>query len=355
MQNHTSRLIKWGPYGLHFFFFLKNLLDYKTFKSKKDVSNSMDLEKKINNIVRVVITSLSFSLLGSLKDKTSLKYGGIIFVIYAVFGIAMLLSIANLFAPLLNMGADQNPQVIIGMLIGVYATLAIFIIPMALILIAISYLLIGRALKVSKRKYAPLTLVRYIKYLFLPLIGGIIAVLSLYNLKWLWMLVIGAALALGGTIMLAIGNLIGAALVSIGIIIILLYFIVVIYNSLRLSIGEAIFVEGEGVINALKKSWITTKGNGWELFFSVIALVFVLYVIILIFTIPAVIYSIIYMFSTMAIGSNPSPMAGIGYLSDPGYLIAILPSYLATAYVILVGNWFTVGLYNAITRKTKKK
>ena len=307
----------------------------------------MDLGKAVSEV-------LEFSLIGCLKDRTSLIYAGITFVIYSIFGIGMLVSISNLFTPLTTMGANANPQLVIGMLIGIYSMLAIYMIPLVLIFTLIGYLMIGRALKASKRKYMPLTVVRYIKYLFLPLVAGIIAGLSLYNIKWLWMLVVGLALILGGAVIAVMGNFLGGVLSAIGMLVLVLYFIVVLYNSLRLSIGEAIFVEGEGVINSLKKSWVITKGRVWTVVLISIILAIVLMVISMIFTIPSAAYSMMYMFSTIAtVGTNPSTMPGIGYLSDPGYLIAILPSYLASAYAILVGSWFTVGLYNVLTKKGK--
>jgi len=310
----------------------------------------MDLEQKINNIIRVIVASLSFSLLESLKDKTSLKLTGVAFVVYAIFAALMLVIVASLLAPLETISASANPQLIINMIIGLYATLAIFIIPLAIILTVINYWMIGRALKVSKRKYAPLTVIKFIKFILLSLAIGIIAFFSLYNIKWLWMLVIGAALSIGGAIMIAIGNLTGIGLMVLGVFVIILYGIVILYNTLRLLIAEAIFVEGEGIINSLKKSWVITKGNGWELFFSRGVFIFVILIITGICLAPSFIYSFMYMASTM-LGGNPSAMAGMNYLTDPGYLIAILPSYLASAYAILAGSWFTVGLYNVLTKK----
>jgi len=51
-----------------------------------------------------------------------------------------------------------------------------------------------------------------------------------------------------------------------GAFIVIVYGIVVVYNSLRLIVGEAIFVEREeSILKSLKESWIQTKGNLWDI------------------------------------------------------------------------------------------
>jgi hypothetical protein len=301
----------------------------------------MDMSKAITNM-------LQFSMIDSLKDRQSLIYAGITFVVYIVFVIAMLYSMAGFIANLTGLNNSQDPTIILSTILGLYANMAIFIAPMVLILIGISYLMIGRALKASKRKYAPLTVVQYIKYLFLPLIGGLIAFLSLFNIKWLWLLVVGAAMILGGAIIAIVGGVIGWALTSIGVAVLLVYMIFVFYNSLRLYLADPIFVEGAGLLESMKKSWVLTKGNVWMIVLAILVLAIILMILSMVFAIPTIIYSVIF---AITVGSSSTQPAGIGIMTNPGYIIAVLPSYLISAYSILVGNWFVVSMYNTLTKK----
>jgi hypothetical protein len=304
----------------------------------------MNVEDAIEDIVR-------FSLVDCLKDKPSLILAGITFVVYSIFGIITMLAIANLFTPLANISPSTAPLAIVNVIVGVYITLAVYMIPMFLVMSIFGYLIIGRALKVSKNKHNSLTISRYIKFLILSIAAGIIAGLSLYNIKWLWMLVIGLALTLSGAIITTTGNLWGISLAGIGAAVLCIYVVVFIYNSIRLSISEAIFVEGEGIINSLKKSWVITKGNVLGIAVIIIILMIVLSLLSFVLSMPAIIYTYSFTASTITTGNT---LTGMGYLSDLGYLIAIWPTYIVSAYAILAGSWSVVGIYNVLTKKTKK-
>ena len=115
----------------------------------------------------------------------------------------------------------------------------------------IQYFVYSRALKLSGRKFVPFTFERFLRMIVLCLTSGFVALVSLFDLKMLWIAIVGIASLVVAMIFFvaSIGNpifaLFGILFIVISVLLFLAYYIVIVYNSLRLVLGVAFFIEKE--------------------------------------------------------------------------------------------------------------
>ena len=227
---------------------------------------------------------IDLGMISWIRDKTMLIYLAIIFLITLISGIVINFFIAGLLANFSQTAQTiTSPTQIFAMIMPLISVSTIIGTITGLITLAVSYLVIKRTLELNGSNGEKLTLLRYILLIVLGIAGGIVAVLSLYRIKWLAVGIIGFILTIVGLMLLGIGTfmgagiiLVGGLLVFIGVIMLIAYAIVVIINGIRLTLGQVAFVEKErGIMESLKISWETTKGEvlGIILAFIIVAII----------------------------------------------------------------------------------
>ncbi len=299
----------------------------------------MDAGKSLEKIV-------SFSFIEWIKNKKMQKYLAISIIINLAMMFISIFSAAHFFS-----GITDNTSFMEVMLIIVNYTIffIILILPLLLVMTALNYLIIAKGLELSKKKYIGVNLIRFVKYLFYPLFSMIVAMLSLYNLKFLVIGIIGLIIMLISFLLMPIIGLGAIALTLIGMLVLFVYGIVVIYNTFRLIVGEIIFIEKEeSIMKSLKASWNKTNGEVFNIIAMMIVFIVITMIISFIAQIPLTIYSIIFSLSSEIVGQT---MNDITMMTDPIFIILMIPTYLVSAYLIIAGNLMVVGIYNSLNSK----
>jgi large-conductance mechanosensitive channel len=174
---------------------------------------------------------------------------------------------------------------------------------------------------------------------------------------------------------LMISGAISGILILIGILLLIIYFIFVIINSLRLTVSTAIYVrEDIGIGDALKKAWDMSEECVGKIFVAMLAFGIVMGIIVAVVTGPATMYLVSGIVSNVGseintlqpnmfgedmdmetfeftYGFNPTNKVNniIGQaMADPIYNILLIPSYIVQALMIAAGSFFVVALYNAM-------
>jgi len=243
------------------------------------------------------IVKFSFSWL---KKTESLKYVLLYYLVNIVFfaGIFLigLLFFQNLILSALSGSSTaltnfiSNPAsgvAIIGFLSVAFLWLLIFLIAS----LYVSLLMTLFALRSKSLPASQLGFVKVLKVIFLEIISSFIALLCIYNLKFLLVLV--ATIALFGLAVLfgVIGQGIIAVVCSIfAILALIAYLVITWYNSIRLSFSSVIFVSKDtGVFSALRESWGLTRGRVIDI---IIASIIGAVVIMIVFMVIGFVFSI---------------------------------------------------------------
>jgi hypothetical protein len=267
------------------------------------------------------IVSESFS--GWFDNKKLLKYLGIIFGIYILFAILQ----AGIYLAL-----EQNNT--INVLIAIVGVL------IALSLHIVSYWIYKETLQNEKIKTKNFELKILIKFILAPFLILIVALTSAFNTKFLLFII-------GAIIFLTLG-IFGFPIFAIfGTILIMLYGIVVIYNSLRLVITLPIFIESGKLIESLKKSWLKTKKNIINIIIIQIAIITIMSLIATIVLIPVTIYQLNLILTLSAKGvENIEAIV----MTDIIYHLLILPSYIVIAYSTIVNVTVNTKIYKHLKK-----
>lgn len=284
-----------------------------------------------------------------------LVLGGLSLTITALFG-----------APLYNPEFTNNPNATnmtsfffawaITFFVGGFISILIFIATYTA-----NYKIIARALSLRKKQTVELTPMRFLRYaIALPILNAIISMLCLYNLKFLAIPVVAVIMIIISAILLGVGAatsgsilaIVGGIGLFIGILLFLAYFVVIIYNQIRLITAEAIFIEKEQSITvALKKSWDLTEGNASSIFLTSLGIGIITFFISMIFAGPQFIYAFGSAFMTAF--TNPTATSTIesSLISDPIYLILSLFALISTVVSILVNSFLVVFIYTELNKK----
>jgi len=209
---------------------------------------------------------------------------------------------------------------------------------------AFSYLFIAKALNSSGRKFVEFDLGRWVKFIVLEIMTSIAVVLSLFNLKLLLvglaalacMVIAFIALAFTSLLVFIIFLLLGALLG-------LAYFVIMVYNAIKLSMGCVSYVESEkGIIEALKDSWNLTGGSTLNVFIGLFLIGLIVGIIVGIGMLPSMIYNFVNSVTNIAASNS------LAYMVDPVYFL------LSVLYLVLqaVGSLITcfgmIEIYNQL-------
>jgi hypothetical protein len=279
------------------------------------------------------------SFINWLKNKTLQKY----FVSLAILEVALaviLISMMN--EAFITFAQIEENQVglIFDAIISFYSNLGIFLIPFSIIVVFFSYKIIQVGLKLTRRKSVELTIARYIKFFFYPVFASLAAIFSIFDLRYLAIGIVGGLITLIGGATILVNPGLGVLIAILGFLLMLAYFVIVIINMIKLSLGQIIFVEKEkSIFESLKESFVVTKGNVFNLF--ILELVFGLIISIIsgVVSLP----STMYIQSLIATITDPTLI-----FSDLIYQVLLLPTYIVGAYAIICSNLFIVNIYSKI-------
>ena len=301
----------------------------------------MELGKEIGPLLSTSFTSW-------FSNKKLKLYFLINAVLLVILGLTVTLSMGSIFKGLTGV---SNPAQLFPALIGFYTSMFLVLAPISLIIVLIDYLIISECLKIYKRKSQKIDIIRYIKLVFFPLVTGITAALSLFNIRWLLIGIAGLVIFIIGIVAAIFSPIVGGVLAIIGAIIMVAYYIIVIYNMVRLSMGCIAYVEGRGVFDALRQSWKITKRNVWNIIIAFFVFVIIAWIIAIVSEIPAIIYAFVSTISTAISTGNANGLAGLNLFSDPVYIILLMITYIVSAYIAIATSLFAVGIYNSLAKK----
>lgn len=200
----------------------------------------------------------------------------------------------------------------------------------------------GRILRqalLEHRNVAPFEAGKGIRFALLQIISGLIALFSWYNKKWLLLLAAGIVLCIAGGL---VGlNTSGAVLLVLGILIVVAYLFVVIYNSLRLTLAEPIFVEKDrAILVATKEAWEMGKGKVFSMFIALFIVGLVLGVAVLALSIPLLVLQFL--------------AALQGGLTVLTFVVMVLTNLVSIALSIAISDFALVELYRQIEAEPRQ-
>lgn len=295
-----------------------------------------------------------FALIDWVKDKSSLKIFGVLAVWYFIVNVIVSYLFGSFFS-LVPSGENANiPPELFGAFFGMIGAFIAIVFVSILVLMLVQYFVYSRALKLSGRKFVQFTFERYLRMIVLCLTSGFVALVSLFDLKMLWIAIVAIVL-LGIALVLLIFNsgnsilvLLGILFILISVLLFLAYYIVIVYNSLRLVLGPAFFIEKEKTLmDALKASWDTTKGNVFNIFVALIAVGIIVSALSYVLSLPLNAY-----FGLLGDLSSQTSLSSLGQMMmSPEVIVLSVFSVLASAYAAMAGAFVIVGVFNELQKK----
>ncbi|MFA6269068.1 MAG: hypothetical protein WC652_04595 [archaeon] len=299
---------------------------------------------------------LNFAFFDWFKQKGAVKYLAAYFIVLAALTLGTNYLISILASPLVgSVTWDETTLNAFIYLMGSVLTISIVL---GVILSAIAYVLIGKALKAKGRNYEKLTAEKWVKFIVLGLAEIIASVFSVYKLKLLLIPVGAIITGLISIVLLTFfesGNwvvgVIGILLLLISLLLSFVYCVIIIHNAYRLILSPAIFVEGKSVTQALRLSWETTRGNVLNIFVLIIIVGVTAAVLGWIVSIPA---SLNQGAALIGAAENSNTFAN---LASPVSIALSIPAIIVQAIMIVVEMFAIVGLYDMLDKKiqTSKK
>ncbi|MFH1256560.1 MAG: hypothetical protein V1494_04680 [Candidatus Diapherotrites archaeon] len=298
-----------------------------------------------------------------LKDRAAWKYIVLLWVITAIewlliIGIGWLL-FGDLISSLISNPASlaqllTNPIVLLSNLFLFIAFAALIGIVFALVSYYVNALVTIYGLKKAGIEPAKFSLVKYLKLVLLVIVQFFAAIFSALDLKLL--LVLAAAV-----VILIIALFAGWILAILAFLLLLVYGIIVIYNSLRLSMSPVIYLHKDiGIIDAIKSSWKMTDGKVLSILLAMIVVGIVSAIVLGI--IQVVLQMIILLPLSAITGISAPSVAGASSISVLGseqiagllmyyalvYVSTFISSFIISAFSVLIFSLMTVGIYREI-------
>ena len=295
------------------------------------------------------INAIEFGLTNWIHDRQTWKY---LSMLFAIMFVAMLI-VGGIFA-VLFMPIIQNPETVnpISFISSIFFAIMILI-PIAIIAGLISMyvmmLIRIRALQIAGHNPPALGWIKLIKIIILEILTGLFATFSVYRPKWLILLAADIVLYFGGIMLMGTEAMWGMILILLSVLGFLAYFVVIIYNSLRLCFPITIFIDTEiSIFDSLKKSEEITNGRVMSILGT--SLVFGIIVGIIAAVIGGIIEAIVSLPFIGIFGAEPSAevlMQNIGILTVLLVFMLLLRTLLQL-FISVVGNFFTAGIYNLV-------
>jgi hypothetical protein len=282
------------------------------------------------------------SFIGWIKNKSLQKYFIIIAILEIILAILFMSSMSNLITTFSQITTFEI-GLVFEQIISFYTILGLILIPFSLIIIFFNYKIIQVGLKLSKRKSINITFLRYLKFLFYPLFAFLIALFSIFDIKFLAIGIVGGLIFIIGGLTILTNPILGLPIMILGFLLIFVYLIIIAINSIKLTLGQIIYVEKEKTIyQSLQESWTITHGNVINLILFGIMFGIIIMLISGLVSLPSTIYI------QMLIDSNFNVLI---IFTDLIYQVLLVPSYIMGAYIIICSNMFWVNIYSKLKSK----
>ena len=313
---------------------------------------------------KAISNALNFSLTSWFKDKKSQKYLAALLIITGVSFITAMLLMGNIYSDIgaiAEQGTPDQSQIvaIISSIMGAIVAIVTISFVISFIELAVLFLASARALEIKKFKPIQIDFGNYVMLIVLGIVQAIAILISLMNLKLLWVLIGGIAAFILGAILVFVSPVPGALLLLISFLLIAAYAFIMIYNSIRLAFCGVAFIEKErGIMESLQESWDRTEGSVWNVLIALIVFFVVIIIIVYAASIPSTVYSQMYLVGLgVSDAEGPAMLAGLGGLfSNPIYLILSIPTLIAGAWTSIIGAFYMVSIYDSLKpRKTAAK
>lgn len=213
---------------------------------------------------------LKFATIDLLKQKNFLKESGFLSVLF--FLILLLIGLF-LFAIISAAYLFITPELAIFTFVPLIFALIFFVLFFWSIMY-FSYKLIAFALASTNRKVTPFSFGLAVKLFLSGIYSFIVSVFCLYEIKFLLIGIVGFILFFVGFGIIILFNANSVALIFgflfllIAFLLIFVYYIMVIRNSVRVSFSSLVLVEKDlGIIESVKYSWNFTAGKAVLIFF----------------------------------------------------------------------------------------
>ncbi len=214
------------------------------------------------------------------KERESLKYIALywlaVFVYLAILAGLVFLFFGDIIAYLLAgnylaiFALGANLQALIARVIYFVAVLIPVLVVFWLVFLYIGALIALFALRKAGLPAAPFSFYKLLRLIVVGIVSFLIAFFSWYNKIFLPILIAAVVCAVAALFSILSGNFMTASVfLVLALIIFLVYYIVLVYNSLRLSQCGVIFLSKEiPIMDAIKESWDLTYKRFWSIFLA---------------------------------------------------------------------------------------
>ncbi len=218
---------------------------------------------------------LTFATLGLFKQKKLIAETLVLFLIIIGFFLSCILAVLSL---IVGVYFFVTPEYSVFTIIPLIFTL-LFLVVTILSGIYFSYRIISFALESIGKKFQKFSIKLAIKMCLSGIVAFFVSFFSLYELKWLLFGIIGVVLFFEGLFLLVLysGNILisafGILSLIIACVLLVIYYIMVVRNAIRVSFAGILIVEKDlGIKESVKSSWALTSGKAFLIF--IIQLIF---------------------------------------------------------------------------------
>lgn len=304
---------------------------------------------------------LRFAFVDWFKQKGILKYVAFLFLFYFLTTIISNYAMFALFSPLDNLALMSAPESM-GMIVYFIFFIAAMILFSIIVGSIVSFFVIAKALDSKKMNFAEFSVEKWLKLIGLMIMQSLSILFSIFKLRLL-LIPISAIILTGlGLILIILSSsgatifaLVGILFVIIAILLSLVYLAVMIYNSIRLALSSAIFVEGEkSIMNSLKYSWEVSRGSAVNIFVVFLMVGVAVGVISSIVSIPLTVYTA-GMYPVSEGATSVTFTESMGQLLNPIVILLTIPSILVQSIFVIIQAFAVIGIYSELKNRGKTK
>jgi len=212
---------------------------------------------------------LNFAIFGLLKQKKLISEIIILFLILFSFCVLGLLAFVSLVMAV-SFFMDSN-LIIFAIFPLIFGLL--FLVLAGICSIYFSYRIVSFALVSIGKKYHEFSIKLAIKLILSGIVAFFVSVFSIYELKLLWIGIIGFILFLFGIVLVVFYNgyflmlILGVLAIVVACVSFLVYYVIMVRNFVRTSFASVLLIEKNlGVREAVKSSWNLTSGKAVLIF-----------------------------------------------------------------------------------------
>lgn len=306
---------------------------------------------------RAITKAFTFCTASWFSDSKTKKYYLGIFIISLISMIIAYSILGNLFSEIAKIISGtpniEQAMIFISAFIGAMVSITFISFVMGFFELALVYMTNARALELKKYNPIKINLMNYFLLIILGIVQILAAIFSIMNPKFLLILAGGIiAVLVGGVLAFFVGPF-GGLIVLLGILAIIAYFFVIIYNSVRLAFSGIAFIEEKrDIMSALKESWKRTDGQFWEVFIALFIFGLVIIGVTYVAGIPASAYTILY------VGANNTNLNEfsviVGLFSDITYIALSGLTIIVGVWATIAQSFYMVSIYGSLTNRKEK-